>query len=226
MPDKPTLPIDEMMPEADVTRKEVDPRPLYWQRLSEIASSEVAKATGARITPDGGLSLEFLGGNITCVPKERRTTDSHGDPIEDFLSELVILLYLVGKDADPGSRESSPPPGKAVSPLQLPTGSTFFRGPHVIPTAPLAEGFGDDPEGFLRAGESLGGSAWKQGDASFKLMVLPYVEMHFILYVADDEFPANVNILVSETIDRYLSLDGVWGLSNIVVKRLLKEKFG
>jgi len=226
MRDNPTLLIDEMIPTADEARKEIDPRPLHWQRLSETAPSEVAKGTGAQTTPNGALSLEFLGSRISCVVKDRRITDSHGDSIKDFLSEMVILLYLSGRDADGVPRQPLSTPGKPVSPLQLPTGSTFFRGPHVIPTAPLEEGFGDDPEGFLHAGKSLSGSSLKQGDASFKLVVFPYIEMCFILYVADEEFPASVNLLVSENIDQYLSLDGVWALCNVVVKGLLNAKFG
>ena len=139
----------------------------------------------------------------------------------DLLLEMVVLFYLCGRQQTVGE---TPPPGRALSPLQLPTGETFFRGPHVIPTAPLAEAFGHDAKRFLRAGAALGGRAWNRGEASFVLTVLPFVEMHFILYGADDEFPAKATLLVSETIDHYLTLDAVWGLCNVVVKRILEFK--
>jgi len=210
-----------MIPASGPTAKDVDPRPLYWARLSGIEIGEVCRRTGAQPGKDGALSVMFLGSPLFCDPQKRRITRSGGNDVRDFLVEMVLLFYLVGKDSGPRSADA-PSPGKLISPLQLPDGHAFFRGPHVVPTAPLQDVFGSAPAAFLKAGQRLGGTPLDKGNASFILRVLPQIEMALILYVSDDEFPAQVNLLVSETIDRYLSLDGVWGLCNVVVKRLLE----
>jgi hypothetical protein len=218
---KPTLPIDDMLPASGPLGKDVDPRPLYWDRLSGRDIEEVCRRTGARHEQDGVLSVMFLGNPLFCDLQGGRIATADGNEVRDFLVEMVILFYLLGKDSKADSGDPLPT-GKLISPLQLPNGHAFFRDPHVVPTAPLQEVFGSAREAFLTAGQRLGGTRFDKGDASFILRVLPQVEMALILYVSDDEFPARVNLLVSETIDQYLPLDGVWGLFNIVVKRLLE----
>jgi hypothetical protein len=215
------LPIDEMMEAAESSGKEKDPRPDYWRRLVELESAgEVCSGTGAVRLEEGRLALRFLNEDLQCDLKTRRFMQAKGIPVSDYLLEMVLLAYLRGHRRSPG--ETPPPPGKPVSPLQLATGEVFFRGPHTIPSDHVAKVFGRDVGSFLQTGLALGGRAWNRGDASFALTVLPFVEMYFILYQDDDEFPARVSLLVSESIAHYLTLDFIWGLCNLVIKRILE----
>jgi hypothetical protein len=221
MPSMVRLPIDEMMEAAENFGNEKDPRPEYWRRLSELeAAGEVCAGTGVVRLEDGRLALRFLDEELQCDLKKRCFIRAKGDPVNDFLLEMVLLAYLYGHRRFPGETPSLP--GKPVSPLQLATGEAFFRGPHAIPSDHLARVFSRDPKGFLQTGLVLGGRPWNRGDASFVLPVLPFVEMYFILYREDDEFPAKASLLVSESIEIYLTLDAVWGLCNLVIKRILQ----
>ncbi|HOJ43009.1 MAG TPA: DUF3786 domain-containing protein, partial [Syntrophorhabdaceae bacterium] len=76
-------------------------------------------------------------------------------------------------------------------------------------TKPLANAFGFNRDAFLEAGESLSGHKEAYGDASFTLYALPRVPITFILWEADEEFPASVKVLFDDTIDGYLPLEDI-----------------
>jgi len=86
----------------------------------------------------------------------------------------------------------------------------------------LKDAFGQNPEGFLRAGARLGGVELLFGDKAFALTVFPKVPLGYILWRQDSEFPAGVNVLFDATIQNHFSLDGIWCLVAEVSQRLLE----
>ena len=112
--------------------------------------------------------------------------------------------------------------GIRVNEKELNGGALFFRGPHALSKEPLEEKFARDPQGFLRAGLSLGGSATGRGDGAFELRALPRIPLEYIFYAEDDEFPAQLIITFDRTIDRHLPLDAIWALINITTRLLVK----
>jgi hypothetical protein len=59
------------------------------------------------------------------------------------------------------------------------------------------------------------------GDAGFEFHVFPKVPMQMILWVGDDEFPPEANILFDQTIGELLSPEDVAWLAGMVVYRLI-----
>ncbi|MCJ7819283.1 MAG: DUF3786 domain-containing protein, partial [Syntrophales bacterium] len=129
---------------------------------------------------------------------------------------LITVLYLLSVD----TAGLGPP----VSPLELPGATLFFqsRGPHAIPSAPLEDRFGRDLAGFLEVGRRLGAERRAKGDGALAFPVYPGLSVEVILWVADDEFPAQVSFTVPSGLDRFWQLDAVLGLMGLVVKELLR----
>jgi hypothetical protein len=50
--------------------------------------------------------------------------------------------------------------------------------------------------------------------------------VEIISWLADDEFPAQVSFTVPAHLDRFWSLDAVWGLLNLVAQELLLAAAG
>jgi hypothetical protein len=196
--------------------READKIPLeYWEELTSLVPEEVCRRTLATHDPAKGYSLPFWNDRLFCRPDSRQLhweRIPHGSP--SFQEALVSLMYLLR------AREL-PPAGIQVSEKELNGGALFFRGPHALSKAPLEEKFARDPQGFLRAGLSLGGSAIGRGDGAFALQALPRVPLEYILYAEDDEFPAQLIITFDRTIDRHLPLDVIWALINLTTRRLL-----
>jgi hypothetical protein len=130
---------------------------------------------------------------------------------------LLILQYLIQARELPLVR-------KWVTEKELKNGEMFYRGVHSLDIfkTPLEEKFEPRPEDFLEAGLSAGGIKVDYGDIGVRFQVLPRIPALFVFWVADDEFPARVNILFDPTIEDHLALDTIWGLVRIITFKLLE----
>ncbi|MBM4285985.1 MAG: DUF3786 domain-containing protein, partial [Deltaproteobacteria bacterium] len=139
------------------------------------------------------------------------TDGSDADP--GFHVCLTALLYLL--EVDPAAL------GHPVSPLQLPGGAIFFRGPHGLPQGPLEARFGRDLTGFQAAAARLGGIKGRDGDGAYSLEVYPGLRVGVILWLADEELPAQVSFTVPAHLERCWHLDAVWALLHLAARELL-----
>jgi len=186
----------------------------FWQELAQLSPPEVARRTGAAFA--GGIfRLPFLN-RVLDVDRVRRIIQMQGEPRDlSFRICLTALLYLCR--VDPVAL------GLLVSPLELTGGATFFpeRGPHAVPSAPLEERFGNDVTGFRRAGASLGAEPRAAGDAALAFQVYPGLTVEVILWLADDEFPAQASFRVPGALERLWHLDAVLALMQLLTQELL-----
>jgi len=199
-------------PEANAlyqTCQDVDPA--LWEALAAAPPAEVCRRSLAVHSPDG-YRLPFFNQTLLINPGERSILVSDQRPAE-FQLCLVTLLFLLKV---PAARLPSP----QVSPREYRGGTTFFQGPHALPTARLESRFGQDRELFLRAGRRLGGQELTQGDAALSLTPFPHLTVQVILWLADEEFPAQVSLTLPATLERFWALDGIWALLNVVSREL------
>ena len=67
----------------------------------------------------------------------------------------------------------------------------------------------------------MNGRAIEPGDAGFEFNILPRVPLQLVLYAADEEFPAEANILFDSTIGEILSPEDIAWLAGMLVYRLI-----
>lgn len=186
----------------------------FWQELAGLPAAQVTRRTGA-VFGGGAFRLPFLN-RVLLVNPVRRTLEieAAGSRDPDFRLCLTSLLYLAR--VDPAFLKP------LVSPMELTGGTTFFLegGAHAPPHAPLEKRFGQDLAGFLQAGELLGAERRDRGDAALALPVFPGLLVEVILWLADDEFPAQVSFRVPGAIERVWHLDAVLGLLHLVTREL------
>lgn len=199
-------------PEANVLYQKCrDVDEALWQALVRADPGDVARRTGARYQ-DGVYRLPFLNRELEILPDGRHlamTGPTRGEP--EFQLCLSALLYLVYVDA-------AQLPSRQVSPKEYKGGVVFFQGPHALPTARLEQRFGADGELFLRVGRSLGGTPTGQGDASILLPTYPNLPLEIILWLGDEEFPAQVTLTAPAALERFWALDGIWAWLNVVCR--------
>jgi hypothetical protein len=130
---------------------------------------------------------------------------------------LLILQYLI-------QAKELPLVGKWVTEKELKNGEMFYRGVHSLEMFknPLEEKFGQRPDDFLEAALSIGGIEVNYGDVGLTFQVLPRIRVLCILWTANDELPAKVNILFDPTIEQHLALDTIWGLVRVITFKLLE----
>jgi len=128
---------------------------------------------------------------------------------------LFLLHYLLG------TKEVSLE-GKRVSGKELKGGEMFFRGPHALPVKGIIEKFGRNPKELIDSGLRLGGKKVELGDASMELKAAPKVPVTYVLWAEDEEFPASASILFDPTIQEFLPLDIIYGVTIVLSHRLVE----
>jgi hypothetical protein len=188
-----------------------EPDPYLWVQLRKKNPEEICYRALVHHDPQKGFSLPFLNQTFQILPRKQTIIPlyRHAPQMKSFELDLIILTYLLrAKPIDLS--------GEIVNEKQIPGGETFFRGPHRLYTRPMEELFGQDHDTFLLAGKKLHGEVKKLGDAAICLPMLPRVPVTLILWLKDDEFPAEVKVSFDSTISRHLPLDVIWAMINVL----------
>ena len=190
-----------------------------WKTLQKADPDTLSRNCDVTFDPKQGRYLIPVLDEIYGVcPKDKKITK----PFESDASQeklrvertLFLLYYLLGT-------KNIPLEGKRVSEKELKGGEMFFRGPHAFSTQRITKKFAKNPEGFLAAGLKLKGEKVNLGDAAIELKAAPKVPITYVLWVEDEEFPASVKILFDPTIQEFLPLDIIYGLTIFTSHRLV-----
>ena len=190
---------------------------LQWQDLARRPLEDLANFTLFQPLPEGRLQFRFLNEEI-CVDIPRRRLLRAGQvdeiPLDDPLLELVTLVYLNQVDR-------IYPLDRDIVGLQDLKESHFFVGPHELRTAGVLERYGTDPEGFRLAAAALDGCLVDMADAAGRLLPFPRIPLYFLIWFADEEFPARLRVLFDRPIEQVLPADAIWALVNRVARALV-----
>jgi hypothetical protein len=184
----------------------------FWEELASMDIADVARRSGAEVIGED-LHLPVIGESVVINRHNKTIMKSVDNALVVREIIFVTLKYLLGV-------QDLPPAGKWVNPVEFVGGELYFRS-HSFKTGPLEEKFACDPEGFITAGRKWGGSPQKMGDAAFTISALPRLPITFVLWCADEEFPASVKILFDASAEKHVPLGVLAGLVNLTVKRLL-----
>lgn len=190
-----------------------------WKTLANLPPEDVCRRSLASYDPRlGCYQVQLLNELYRVLPRqmlihrpEDRTTSL------SIELRLLILQYLAR------TKEFSST-GKWVTEKELKNGEMFYRGVHSLDMfkKSLEGKFGTRPDHFLRVGLSIGGAKVDYGDVGLRFQALPRIPVLYLLWAADDEFPAKVNILFDPSIEHHLALDTIWGLVRLISFKLLE----
>ncbi len=192
-----------------------NPTEELWGELSEKDVEDIATRSGV-IRQGAGWEIAAIGQNFFVDRQNKLITQTTTHEPAPFLLQLVILKYLL-------KAQALPLVGRLVNPHELICGAFFFRGPHGFNLQPLQEKYARDKEGFLQAGKLAGRQPQQMADAGFSLSALPRIPLTYLLWCADEEFPATIKVFFDATAEKQLPLDMLWVLVNQTNKQLLKH---
>ncbi len=192
----------------------------YWEELRSLEPEDVCRRSLAIY--DGlekAYRLRLLHHDLLICPADetvRRVSAavSESDAPPGFYEVLISVHYLLRAKEVPMACEY-------VTGNQLVDGDFFFKGPHALPDWKVRKHFSSDAGAFLQKGRLLGGAPIQFGDAGLEFLVLPRICIAYVLWVADEEFPARAQILFDATADKHFALDVVWAMCNLVTNKLL-----
>ena len=138
-------------------------------------------------------------------------------PPHKYFPLFIIYYLLKAKDIKVS--------GEWISDKDIPGGSTFFRGPHDIPTNHICSRFNNDIEAFKKRCKQLQGTAVDMGDAAFTFRIAPRIPVTVLYWMGDEDFPPESKILYDKSITEHLSLDIIFALAVEICAKISEEKF-
>ncbi len=194
---------------------------MYWDELAQMETGEVCRRTLAFYNEaEEAYELRLLSDELLVRPTKREVVRvsepvSESDPAPDFSTVLVAVHYLLRAQDEPIANEY-------ITHSQMTDGAFFFKGPHVLPSWRVEKKLGDDASAFLEKGKLIGGKPIDFADAGVELLVLPRIQIAYVLWEADDEFPARSQILFDASAEKHFALDVMWAMCNLVTEKLLR----
>jgi hypothetical protein len=189
----------------------------YWADLQQKDINAMCNLTLFTPVSASQMVFHFLNEDVMidienrCLKRKRNDTWEISD---DPLLELVTVLYLINVD-------DICPVGKEIVGVKDLKEAHFFQGPHALRTDPLLKRYGSDLKGFRQAAEYLNGKPEEMADAAYKLTPYPRVNLYFLLWQGDEEFPPQATVLLDRPIERFLAADAIWALINRVTTALV-----
>ena len=113
--------------------------------------------------------------------------------------------------------------GILVKFASLPGGQAYEKAFLKRAVEPIADAFGEKPEGLAECAKAFGGVSKAYGDVSVEIYALPNVPLTIILWETN-EFPAQASILFDESASHYLPTEDLAVLGELTTSRLLKTR--
>ena len=156
----------------------------YLELFRAADPAEMAERTG--ITPEGNTFT------LTVCGQEKKITwpDFDNEGFRDKDKILFMRYLLEGKAAGTSDNFA------AYS--SLPNGELYNAKFTQRCINRLAGTFGTKPEAFRRGCEALGGKTVHSSGIAYEIEFMPGLNLRFILWEGDDEFPASAQILFSD----------------------------
>ena len=210
------LPVD---PEENCQYSRFDQlNPGWWRKVeSVVAENEGEVFPQVRVLGDT-LELPWFNRRLRLRPKTFNISfidSQEAQPTyQDGLVVLALLNYL-------SAGQPMPEAAGLVNEYHLTSGTTFFRGPHVMASAFVARRFALNGSQLLKIGEKWGGQPVAFGEYALSLTIFPGLDWIIALWEEDDEFPARAQYLFDKNLEQIFQLDVIWALGNVVAAKLL-----
>ena len=189
----------------------------YFYELAEQDPSKICKRVACKYDHiDKVYKMIFWGNKYSIDPTGKKIkciTNNIQNTHEYF--QIFIIHYLLMKDDIKVCNEW-------ISEKDIPGGTTFFRGPHEIPTYLISLRFNNNINEFKERCEQLHGIPLNMADAAYSFKITPRIPVAVLYWRGDDDFPAESKILYDRTIAEHLASDILYALAVGICERLGK----
>ena len=190
-------------------------RKLAIEKLATVSFDTISQRTGFESDEANRFRIAFLDRVYHVRFPELEFEDEAESREAVAIQEQILILHYMLSPA------SAPLTENWISYREIPGASFYYSAFVKRAIDPLKKVFGQNIDGLLRAGETLGGKTIDTGDAGYEFRLFPNIPVRIILWAADDEFPAEANIVFNENIRGSLSPEDIAWLAGMLVYRLI-----
>ncbi len=134
--------------------------------------------------------------------------------LHDYFYLFIIHYLLKSKEIEISN--------EWISETDIPGCTTFFRGPHEIPSNLISLHFGNNMIEFKERCGQQHGIPLNMADAAYCFKIAPRIPVAVLYWRGDDDFPAESKILYDRTITEHLASDIIYALAVGICERLGK----
>jgi len=190
---------------------------IHFQNLSERDPKDVCRRASCKYDDMNQLyKLSVWGDEYRIFPNQLKINcmGNNTQGIHDYFYLFIIHYLLKSKEIEISK--------EWISEKDIPGGTTFFRGPHEIPTDLISTRFNNNINEFKKRCEQLHGIPLNMADAAYSFNITPRIPVAVLYWRGDDEFPADSKILYDRTIAEHLASDIIYALAVGICERLGK----
>lgn len=188
---------------------------IYFQELARQDPEEVRRRSlCAYDAVNQSYLISIWGDEYHVIPHQNKIHLKNPEVQDtgDYFQLFAVHFLIKSKTIEPY--------GQWISEKDIPGGTTFFRGPHKIPTERISERFDSRIDDFKDRCENLGGTPLNMADAAYSFEITPRIPVAVLFWDGDDEFPAESKLLFDRSIEKHLALDIIYALAVGICDRL------
>ncbi len=191
---------------------------VLFAELTRLVPEQVCRRTGCSYDQTDKAYVLSAWRDLYKVFPHRREIECQrgsGPGPHSYFSVFLIHYLLSVPDNDPS--------GEWISEKDIPGGSTFFRGPHQIPTEIISKRYGNDTDAFGKKCQSLGGNSLPMADAAFSFHITPRTPVAVLYWRGDEDFGPEAKVLFDKELASYLAADAVFALAVDICERITRS---
>ena len=187
---------------------------IHFQELSAQSPSQVCRRAACTYDDAGQFyALAVWDHDYHVYPHQGKveSADRNTGKLHPYFDLFVIHYLLRAQEIEPARQW--------ISEKDIPGGTTFFRGPHAIPTELISGRFANDMHGFKEKCAHLQGNVLGLADAAYMFAITPRIPVAVLYWQGDEEFPPEAKILYDRTIAEHLAGDVIYALAVGICER-------
>ena len=188
---------------------------IHFRELAERNPADVCRRASCTYDDMNARYILSVWGDEYEIIPNRSKINCMGritQPLHDYFY-LFMIHYLLKSKAIEISNEW-------ISEKDIPGGTTFFRGPHEIPTHLITLRFNNNIDEFKKICEQHHGHPLDMADAAYGFEITPRIPVAVLYWSGDEDFPAESKILYDRTIAEHLASDIIFALAVGICERL------
>ena len=198
-----------MEPIYGKNNKEELPLEYYLAKFREGDPQEMADRCALPFDGER-FTIRLMGDTFTVSHPDY---DIQGDRAPTNPERILFLRYLL-------DGRSTPPTGAFLTYREFPWGEVYLQQFTGRCIKRFAFSYNAKPDLLARIMERLPAHPVKMGDAGYELELMEGLSMQFILWLGDDEFPPNAQILFSENFRDAFTAEDMANIGDIVLNRM------
>jgi len=186
-----------------------------WQAMDPEPQAQRCGAECLVSTDEVRVALTFLYRTYHVTHPKGHIFLVNGNMPPEVWEQILILHYLT-------SERQVSDPEKLIAFNEIPDGRFYDATFQKRTTQQLLRVFSAQPELLRTAARILGAEFTALGDFSFRLQAFPMINLHFLFWRGDAEFPPEASLLMEKRIQAFLNAEDIAVLGGMAVGALIR----